>query len=396
LPELLGRNFAIAFFLPISAFLAANYFLLTSSEMVNQGSLASLAKQEPWLTTTMVVFLNWLGGVFLLASNRLLLRTKEGYGLLQNPKSPFLRYQKWRWERLKSSVEKVDQEIDTHEQLGRETPSDLIRREIRLHRKLAEDFPDRDEFVLPTAFGNTIRAFETYPRRMYGISAVRGWSRLIAVIPSEFMERLESSKTQVDFLVNLWCLSIVFALECLCVAMSTGSPVPVWIAGVSVLIAFLFSRRARSAAAGWGELVCGSFDVYLPELKTKLGFDQIHGRDERDIWQSFSRAIIYRNPAPLPKPAARVQFSGVQREGDSSVKIDPDHWYTTAEAAGLLKLSPSTLAKYARAGSLREARQDKRGSRWFIKGSSVAELADLPGDDDERPPNEGRRRVHSS
>ena len=74
-------------------------------------------------------------------------------------------------------------------------------------------FPDEEAWLLPTSFGNTIRAFEVYPRVMYGLDAIPGWLRILAVIPKDYRESVDNAKAQVDFWLNLWFLSILMIFE---------------------------------------------------------------------------------------------------------------------------------------------------------------------------------------
>ena len=57
---------------------------------------------------------------------------------------------------------------------------------------------------------------------------------------------------------------------------------------------------ARKAAEGWGEWVKASFDVFLPELRAKLGFSPPETMEqEQELWKGFSQAIIYRYPSAI-------------------------------------------------------------------------------------------------
>ena len=67
---------------------------------------------------------------------------------------------------------------------------------------MVTQYPDDEFWLLPTSFGNSIRAFEVYSRIMYGIDAIEGWSRLLAVIPTEYLEKINDSKANVAFWVN--------------------------------------------------------------------------------------------------------------------------------------------------------------------------------------------------
>jgi hypothetical protein len=70
-------------------------------------------------------------------------------------------------------------------------------------------------------------------------------------------------------------------------------------------VIFISWLRVRSAAVEWGEVVKSAFDVFLPELHKKLEFPIATREEERQMWERFSQAIIYRLPSSLPE---RVQL----------------------------------------------------------------------------------------
>lgn len=83
---------------------------------------------------------------------------------------------------------------------GREFPDDRLMKRNRLKLEIVESFPDQERWLLPTSFGNTIRAFEVYPRVMYGIDSIIGWNRLLGVIPKEYGDLYNDAKTSGGFL----------------------------------------------------------------------------------------------------------------------------------------------------------------------------------------------------
>ena len=170
-----------------------------------------------------------------------------------------------------------------------------------LSTKYAEMFPDHENWLLPTTFGNAIRAFEIYPRVMYGIEAIQGWDRLQAVISKDFRDLVDTSKTQTDMWVNFWILSLIFFGIYLFFTLFTGYFI-LWAALVAFIAPWVASRQAVSSAIGWGEMVKASFDVFLPELRTKLGYEaNLTPELEREFWEQYSAAIIYRLPDTMPR-----------------------------------------------------------------------------------------------
>jgi hypothetical protein len=164
-------------------------------------------------------------------------------------------------------------------------------------RRLAEEFPDQEDWLLPTPFGNIIRAFEVYPRVMYGIESIQGWNRLITVLPEECRELVDNAKAQVDFWINICLLSSLFVVEYLVIAFAANHIRVFWLVILAMVAISISQPRSESAAIGWGEYVKSSFDVFLPELRKKLGYSQpINKEQERIFWTQFSQAIGYRLP----------------------------------------------------------------------------------------------------
>ena len=77
-------------------------------------------------------------------------------------------------------------------------------------------YPPNDGLILPSRFGNILRASETYPRIRWGIDAVTMWPRLIyaiAIAPKgdEYLAKVDISNDQCSFLLNSSLLSALFS-----------------------------------------------------------------------------------------------------------------------------------------------------------------------------------------
>ncbi len=196
LPKLFDRNFAIGYFLPIIAFVAASLGLISGFDLYS--TLLPLFQTKLIIGTTIILLLSWLGGIVLLTLNRNILRLMEGYGWY-NPYRLFAWIEKSHYRRLHRTISKLEMEY--------EDLSPKLKKKLNNSKeKAAIRFPDHERFLLPTAFGNTIRAFEVYSRVMYGLDAIPGWDRLLAVIPKDYRELVDTAKAQTDFWVNLWFL----------------------------------------------------------------------------------------------------------------------------------------------------------------------------------------------
>ena len=168
-------------------------------------------------------------------------------------------------------------------------------------QKAAVRFPDDERWLLPTSFGNTVRAFEVYSRIMYGMDAIVGWNRLLAVVPVDYRSLIDDAKTYVDFWANVWFFGIVVFMEYVALAWHTHQRPLLWIPFIALLASTVAFFRAQTSAIEWGDFVKSAFDTYLVDLRKKLAFPLPKNRDEeKDMWLAFSRSVLYINPDRMP------------------------------------------------------------------------------------------------
>ena len=298
LPKLFDRNFAVGFFLPVAIFITLSGLVLSQygfAPGVNQYLNLSLI-----VGTTVLGIASWVGGIVLLAINRDLYRIMEGYGTF-NPLKAFTWLEKWRYQRLVTGIDKLDGEYRTCIKEEKEFPAKSRIRRNLLMRQLAEEFPDKEEYILPTPFGNVLRSFEIYPRVMYGLDSIDAWGRLLSVIPKDYLALMDAARSQVDFWVNLGLAFLMLLIEYEVLALGTGAPLNVWIIILIILAGTIAPIRATSSAREWGDFVKSAFDVYRFKLLEALGVDLPKDRDEeKELWQKYSQAIIFRLPETLP------------------------------------------------------------------------------------------------
>lgn len=298
LPKLFGRDFAVGYFLPFAAFLATNLGLITGFGLSVR--IVPYLQTQTLVGVTLLGLISWLGGIVLLALNRSTVSLFEGYGYL-NPARLLAWIQRRQFDRLRLKLSALEKEYESCTADKREFPEKLRSKRMELMIKAAERFPDERQWLLPTALGNTIRAFEVYPRVMYGIEDIEAWNRLLAVIPTDYRELVDASKAQVDFRINLCALGILICVEYVGLVLYTGHVSIVWLLVLVILVVFVCNSRASSAASEWGNLVKAAYDVFMPALRTTLQFrPRSTWEQERQVWTAFSQAIIYRLPSSLP------------------------------------------------------------------------------------------------
>lgn len=296
LPKLFERNFAMAYFLPFIIFIG---LVVEIASHFGQGvGLLTAMQTDLIVGATLLGVISWLGGILLLVTNRGLYRFLEGYGNW-NPLKIFGWWQKKNYIKLLTEIETLDNQFREQQE---QFPRELRDKRNRLMREMSEHYPDREGLLLPTAFGNILRAFEVYPRVMYGIESIDGWSRLLAVIPKDYRDLMDNAKTQVDFWVHLGFFSFVLLLEYAVLAIYTKSLPDVWIPILILIVIIISPSFANNSAIEWGDYVKSAFDIFIPSLRDTLGFKLPANREEEEMqWTAFSQAIIYRLPERIPE-----------------------------------------------------------------------------------------------
>jgi len=303
LPKLADRNFILGTFLPTMFFAIAGLFLFHDLGPVHEW-IEALAGKELEQAAYLLLGI-WALAVVILMLNHPFYRFLEGY-----------MFPGWLAEGLKARnraslrrhLKEIQELYNRWAEEGRGfSPGDKARYRM-LRYNLLKRMPTQESDVLPTRFGNAIKAFEVYPRDIYGADSITIWLRLTSVIPKAFDEKIEEIRSQINFHVNCCLYSVLFALIAFGRAVYRGihnTALPSvdgiqmqWLllfSVVGVVLAYVFYCWAVSLIPAWGELVMSAFDCYLPALSRQLGFDLPANEERRRrFWTSFSQQLIYR------------------------------------------------------------------------------------------------------
>jgi hypothetical protein len=317
LSKLFERNFAVGFFLPVFVWLSATALLV--QRYIYSIDFSGFKELDYLVFTTVFGLLCLIGGILLLAVNRDLYRFVEGYGTY-NPLRVFGWFEKRRYRSCRTRLEKLEDEFLTCIMKNEEFPDKSRKRRENLVAMLAVEFPEQEELLLPTPFGNALRSFESFPRIMYGLDSIPAWGRLLAVIPKEYFDLLDGAKAYVDFWVNLGLVFILLQIEYVAVVLLTGNQLNGWMVGLWIVLGTIAPLRATSSAREWGEFVKAAFDVFIPKLRETLGIEEPKNREaEFAQWLKFSQALIYRLPDQLPE-LKKGKTPGLPLEGKRYLK----------------------------------------------------------------------------
>ena len=255
--------------LPFSFGIQLVYRILLPGSIVALGAFPLLVKYQ-WIFvagystflafTLITLFVGWLFVLF----------DMHIYMLLEGrrywPKWLF----KWGVERQQKRVEKLDKTLSQaeDEQKSPQT-SDIDKRlarriELETSVKLRWFPVNKDgKFYAthPTALGNILQAYESYPSDIYGLQAMFYWPRLWLLISEEERREIDGQQAMVDgaiySTVALWLASLLLIFDGYCVDAKNY-----WLALVLMLASLLVYKGSLYSHAQFGALFKAVFDVH--------------------------------------------------------------------------------------------------------------------------------------
>jgi hypothetical protein len=174
----------------------------------------------------------------------------------------------------------------------------LYARWAELQRHFDMAFPSTLPQVRPTRLGNTIAAFEDYPRTRYGMDTIALWARMIPLLQDKhYLEFVTQEKAVFDFFLNMLVVIPILGLEAAYIALfyeNWGILFSVLVMGI--VITWVVYRGILIAARQWGGTVRVAFDLYRRDLGERLGLRQASSFHlERERWEALSAFILYRH-----------------------------------------------------------------------------------------------------
>ena len=218
----LGSNFIVASMIPSLAFFTISMLVfkpILPDAIFNYlgGEFDPLGKSGLLLFLATVIL-----GFTLTSLNTFIYKLFEGYVLLWH--FPFFKRNELararKIQRQKRCLErKIDRLVNPSSQRAENKRDELFARKQALAIDYNIMFPDSDDDIMPTRFGNTLKAAEAYSRSRYNIDAVPVWPRFIHVIPESYFSKVNQSSNELSFLMNFTFLTICFSLVTLMAAL---------------------------------------------------------------------------------------------------------------------------------------------------------------------------------
>jgi hypothetical protein len=302
LPKLADRAFILGFVMPVLLFVLGILWLFSDVAPIS-GVIEKLSEKKSFEQLTYILLSVWALAILLQLLNLPLFQILEGYRWPLSAMRGLKAGEERRYFDIKQPYDELNQQIRAIEKDGGKPSPNQQGQLDNLRRQLVRQFPLDQRYLLPTRFGNAIRAFETYSNYMYGADAIPLWLRLATVVPKDFMAAIEDARAQVNFLVNFGFLATLFAVVAvtrfavweiaaggrgLYTAAAAATTIA---AAILVRIVYFWSIERVYA---WGELVKSAFDCYLPALANQLGYRLLAKQDGRmKFWQAVSRAAIF-------------------------------------------------------------------------------------------------------
>lgn len=169
---------------------------------------------------------------------------------------------------------------------------------MKYSRRFDLEYPSKRVMVLPTRLGNTIAAFEDYPRTRYGMDSIALWGRLVPILQKEeYLEFVTQEKSVFDFLMNTGLVAIVWGMEWLYLLLFRGNILGgVIVAGLLCSVALIFYQGMIIAARQWGTTVKVAFDSYRHHLCERLYLTPTSSfEEETEQWTRVSRFFFCRD-----------------------------------------------------------------------------------------------------
>jgi len=344
LPKLLERGFVLGFVLP--SILFCLYFGILAIDFPAMPTVS--AELDAFKIAPTVLFALVLS-VLLIALNRFIIRTLEGYGKL-NPLRVLTCWQRSHFQRQIAPLLAEAARVEIERKSNPNAEPNLPDFSSNLAQAMKQ-YPDRAEDVLATKFGNVMRAGEVYSRVVYELDAIPTWPRLYMVLPKSAKDQLRDSRATLDFNANLFVLSVA-AIVIASVQFTFGSPPPKWyfLLCIPAMGAIYGWFALPQSAHQWGEVVKSTIEMHRNRLAKELGLT-IPGtlEAEREMWRQVSRMMMFRSTEAAAKlsPFRAQRKSASHRKAsdvaiDSAVTSSPDAMELSPPATGSGSSAPSS------------------------------------------------------
>lgn len=284
-----SRYFVVGFFLP--AFFALAALSIFSTSHLNPPGYQR-GTQDGILVLGGAAL---LVGLLLLGLSYPILRFFEGYPLLarglRRLRGALVGLQRRTYDGLAATKRLALESTSAEEQY----------RGVVAWQQLNRGFPGEGR-LLPTRFGNAVRAFEDAIYARWRLDGIAVWPRIEPLLSEQEQELHSNARTDVAFFTNsalaAWAVGVTLVADEVAFA-----PVGIqygWLYAIPFAVGYLLYRGAIGAAVRWGTEVTASVDLHRLELYDRLGFRAPLGLgDERErIARPLNKFLLFGEDLP--------------------------------------------------------------------------------------------------
>jgi len=315
--EKLGSNFLVAAMVPSLALVLAIIFVFDPILNLpvlfeNESGIYQLVGFSLLLAIPTIIT-----GFTLTALNTFILKLFEGYVFLHRFPSFRASHQR-KANKLLIRQEALKRRIEVIENYGiRTNRAEKVLTRLRKQYYLVtaeydHSYPPAQDEILPTKFGNILKASESYPGTRYGIDGVEFWPRLIHVIPKEYQQSIDGTRNELSFLVNISILAVGFFLLCVLAilytfagpALETSTAPPEFvgfgytfrylIAGLlALMVNYFFNRASIYSVGSFGMMIRSAYDLFRLDLLEKFRLQvPDNSVDEFFVWKNLTELLV--------------------------------------------------------------------------------------------------------
>jgi hypothetical protein len=159
-------------------------------------------------------------------------------------------------------------------------------------------YPKDDRQILPTRFGNAIRAFETYGKSRFNMDSQTLWHELVAVTPKYIQSEIDSAQSSVDFFVALFYLSLFFGFACLVLGAIEHFKIGILLLSFPAFsLAILCHWLAIKAIDAWSSPIHALVNLGRVKLADGLGLKLPKTlEEEKKMWGLVTKYAYYASP----------------------------------------------------------------------------------------------------
>jgi hypothetical protein len=299
----LSRYFVIGFFVPVFA------ALIVYSQAVSSDLLPPVYRENsPGTQIAILGGAALMTGLVLLGLNYPIMRIYEGYPLMKIASWASAPQRRQPVGLLRKFVERfvfhmITVQANRRAELRtvRDESADESTQAVAAWR-LDSRYPRRRRDLLPTAYGNVVRAFELHSSHRWGLDAIAAQPRISALMSSQELAIETDARSEAAFFVNLSLLSLLLAAACLIdlLVFRSGSLPEILALAAPLLTAWMFYRASVGAAERWGSTVRASIDLHRLEFYEKLGVTSptTFSAERLVIGPAVSRCLLHGNRLP--------------------------------------------------------------------------------------------------